>query len=112
MPNKAVFEFHARFEIGHVSVRDNELSGRPVTRKSPENVEGNCELIHEDRCRTIHQSCLIQLESIMESTRRCIWEKCPTPSPMYQSRGDFLENCKMEFIAKLINPVAKYYTEI
>jgi hypothetical protein len=38
-----------------VSVEDDERSGRPSTSKTTENVEKIQELIHKDRCRTIHE---------------------------------------------------------
>jgi hypothetical protein len=38
-----------------VSVEDDEPSGRPCTSKTTENVDKFWKLIHEDRCRTIHE---------------------------------------------------------
>jgi hypothetical protein len=35
----AVFEWHSHFKDGQVSVEDDELSGRPSTSKTTENVE-------------------------------------------------------------------------
>jgi hypothetical protein len=49
-----VFEWHSRFKSGQVSVEDDEGSGPQSTSKTAENVEKIRELIHEDRCRTIH----------------------------------------------------------
>jgi hypothetical protein len=51
----AVFEWHSRFTACWVSVGDDEHSGLPSTSKTTENVEKIWELIHEDRCRTIHE---------------------------------------------------------
>jgi hypothetical protein len=51
----AVFEWHSRFKAGRVSVEDDEISGRPGTSKTTENVEKIRELIHEDRLRAIHE---------------------------------------------------------
>ncbi|PNF21865.1 hypothetical protein B7P43_G05282 [Cryptotermes secundus] len=50
----AVFEWHSLFKAGGVSVEDDEHLGRPSTSKTTENVEKILELIHKDRCRTIH----------------------------------------------------------
>jgi hypothetical protein len=50
-----VFVWHSRFNAGRVSVEDYELSGRPSTSKTTENVEKIREFIHEDRRRTIHE---------------------------------------------------------
>jgi uncharacterized cysteine cluster protein YcgN (CxxCxxCC family) len=36
---KEVFEWHSHFKAGQVSVEDDELSGRPSTIKTTENVE-------------------------------------------------------------------------
>jgi hypothetical protein len=38
-----------------MSDEDDERSGRPSNSKTTENVEKIRELIHEDRCRTIHE---------------------------------------------------------
>jgi hypothetical protein len=51
----AVFEWNSRFKSGRVSVEDDKRSRRPSTSKTTENVEKTRELIHEDRCRTIHE---------------------------------------------------------
>jgi hypothetical protein len=51
----AVFEWHSRFMAGQVSVEDDERSGRPGTYKTTDNVAKIRELIHEDRCQTIHE---------------------------------------------------------
>jgi hypothetical protein len=51
----AVFEWHSRFKAGRVSVEDDERSGRPSISKTTENVEKIQELVHEDRCQTIHE---------------------------------------------------------
>ena len=50
-----VFEWHARFKSGRESVEDDERSGRPVTSRTPENVNKISELIHEDRRQTINE---------------------------------------------------------
>jgi hypothetical protein len=48
-------EWHSRLRAGQVSAEDDERSGRPSTSKMTENVAKIRELIHEDRCRTIHE---------------------------------------------------------
>ena len=50
-----VFGWHARFKSGRESVEDDERSGRPVTSRTPENVNKISELIHEDRRQTINE---------------------------------------------------------
>jgi hypothetical protein len=49
----AVFEWHSRFKAGRVSVEDDELSGRPSTSRTTEDVEKIRELIDEGRRRII-----------------------------------------------------------
>jgi hypothetical protein len=51
----AVFEWHSHFKASRVSVKDDEHSGQLNTSKTAENVEKIGELLHEDRCRTIHE---------------------------------------------------------
>jgi hypothetical protein len=48
------FEWHSRFETSRVPVDDADLSGRPSTSKTTENVEEIRELIHEDHRQIIH----------------------------------------------------------
>jgi hypothetical protein len=49
------FEWHSCFMASQVSVVDDEHSGRPNNSKTTENVKKIQELIHEDRCQTIHE---------------------------------------------------------
>jgi hypothetical protein len=51
----AVFEWHSRFKADRVAVEDDEHSRPPSTGKTIENVEKIRELIHADRCRTVHE---------------------------------------------------------
>jgi hypothetical protein len=55
LSQRAVFERHSRFKASWVSVEDNKRSERQSTSKMIENVETIRELIHEDRCWTIHE---------------------------------------------------------
>jgi hypothetical protein len=50
----AVFEWHSCFKTSEVSVEADKRSGPPSTSNTTENVEKVRELIHEDRCRKIH----------------------------------------------------------
>jgi hypothetical protein len=50
-----VFDWHSCFKAGQVSVEDDEISERPSTSKTTENLEKIQELIHEDHRRTIHE---------------------------------------------------------
>jgi hypothetical protein len=76
----SVFEWHSRFKSAQVPVEDDKGSGQPSTSKTTENVEKIRELIHEDRCRTIHGitdtvgiSCGVCQEILTENLNmRCI----------------------------------------
>jgi len=49
-----VFQWHARFKAGRISVDDDEHTGRPTSCTTPETVARIQEIIHQDRRRTIH----------------------------------------------------------
>jgi hypothetical protein len=50
-----IFEWHSCFKADRVLGEDDERSGRPSTSKTTKNFEKISELIHEDRCQTIHE---------------------------------------------------------
>ena len=50
---QGVFEWHERFRRGRTSLKDDEMSGRPSTSSTPNNVETIWRLVHDDRRRTI-----------------------------------------------------------
>jgi hypothetical protein len=49
-----VFQWHARSKTGRTSVDDDEHTGRPTSRTTPETVARIQELVRQDRRRTIH----------------------------------------------------------
>jgi hypothetical protein len=49
-----VFQWHAWFKTGNTSVDIDEHTGRPTSCTTPKTVARIQELIHQDRCRTIH----------------------------------------------------------
>jgi len=49
-----VFQWHARFKSGYISVDDDEHTGRPTSCTTPETVARIQELVRQDRRRTIH----------------------------------------------------------
>jgi len=48
-----VFQWHARFKTGGISVDDDENTGRPRNYTNPETVAQIQGLVHQDRRRTI-----------------------------------------------------------
>jgi hypothetical protein len=49
-----VFQWHARFKTGRMSVDDDKHTGRPTSCTTPETVAQIQELVCQDRRRTIH----------------------------------------------------------
>jgi len=50
-----VFQWHAMFKTGHTSVDGDKHTGRRRSCTTPETVARIQELIHQDRCWTIHE---------------------------------------------------------
>jgi len=49
------FQWFSRFKAGRTSTDDDERSGRPVSRSTPEITETVRQIIREDRRRTIDE---------------------------------------------------------
>jgi len=55
MGRSQTFQWFSRFKAGGFSTDDDERSGRPVSSSTPEIIEKECQIIREDRRRTIHK---------------------------------------------------------
>ena len=51
-----VFQWHARFKTGRISVDDDKRTGRSTSYTTPETVARIQELLRQDRCQTIHDT--------------------------------------------------------
>jgi histone-lysine N-methyltransferase SETMAR len=67
------YDWFNRFKNGRTSVDDDELSGRPSTSTTPENVAKVREVIREDRRRTIHDVC--NIVGLSYGTCQRIWSE-------------------------------------
>ena len=55
MGRSQTFQWFSRFKAGRTSTDDDECSGRPVSRSTPEMIERVRQIICEDRRRTIDE---------------------------------------------------------
>ena len=55
MGHSQTFQWFSRFKAGRTSNDDDEHSGRPVSNSMPEMIERMCQIICEDRRRTIDE---------------------------------------------------------
>jgi len=59
MGRSQIFQWFSRFKAGRIS-RDDERSGRPVSRSTPEMIERGRQIIREDRRRTIDEVSMLE----------------------------------------------------
>ena len=64
MGRSQTFQWFSRFKAGRTSIDDEERSGRPVSRSTPEMIETVRQFIRKDRRRTIDEvSMLVGIKS-------------------------------------------------
>jgi len=62
MVRSQTFQWFSWFKADRTSTDDNERSGRPVSSSTPEIIERVCQIIREDRRRTIDEvSMLVEI---------------------------------------------------
>ena len=55
MGRSQTFQWFSQFKAGRTSIDDDKRSGWPVSSSTPEMIERVCQIIHEDRRRTIDE---------------------------------------------------------
>ena len=80
-----VFQWHARFKAGRTSVDDDEHTGRPTSRTTPETVARINHLIRQDRRRTI-RDIAEEVEVGYGTCQRVLTENSPGCSTMTTHR--------------------------
>jgi len=70
MSQSKTFLWYKHFKDGRTSVNDDELSGRPSTSTTPENIAKAHEAILADRRKTIHDVC--EIIGLSYGTVQCI----------------------------------------